>query len=114
MITRQDIAAQLSTLEGITGLAMPPRTPTPGQGWPEWSQTVPLTMTGDQITWDVHVALPAGSPEATVMEADALVGQLMDALSDIGVIETVQPTTILTQQGGASGLPCISVTLTTV
>jgi hypothetical protein len=113
-ITRQDIATQLSTLDGITGLATPPRSPGPGQGWPEWQQTTPSTMTGDEITWAVHVALPNGSPDSTVMESDALVGALMDALYDLGEIQTVQPTTLVLQQGGAQGLPCITVTLTTV
>lgn len=114
MITRADIAAQLDQLDGITGLATPPRTPAPGMGWPEWQQTIPSTMTGDEITWAVHVALPAGSPDSTVLEADAIVGQLMDALYELGDIQTVQPTTLVVQQGGASGLPCITVTMTTV
>jgi hypothetical protein len=114
MITRADIAAQLDQIDGVTGLAIPPRTPHAGQGWPEWQQTTPSTMTGDEITWAVHVALPSGSPDSTVMESDALVGSLIDVLADIAEIQTVQPTTLVTQQAGAQGLPCITVTITTV
>lgn len=114
MITRQDIAAALSTIEGVTGQATPPRTPKAGMGWPEWQQTTPSTMSGDEITWAVHVALPAGLPDSAVLEADALVASLMDVLIELGEIQTVQPTTLVMQQGGASQLPCITVTLTTV
>lgn len=114
MTTRADIAAALSTVEGVTGLATPPRTPRAGMGWPEWQQTTPATMTGDEITWAVHVALPAGLADSTVLEADALTLSLMDVLAELGEIQTVQPTTLVMQQGGASGLPLITVTMTTV
>lgn len=114
MITRADIAEALSTVEGVTGQALPPRTPRAGQGWPEWQQTTPSTMTGDEITWQVHVALPSGSPDSTVLEADAIVGALLDALIELGDIQTVQPTTLVMQQAGAQPLPCITVTMTTV
>jgi hypothetical protein len=114
MVTRQDIADALSTLPGITGQPLPPRVMAPGIGWPEWTRTEPLTATGDRITWAVHVTLPAGSPEATVMEADALTGALLDALYELGEIQTLEPTTVIVQQGGAAGLPCLTATLTTV
>jgi hypothetical protein len=113
-ITRQDIAAQLDQLDGITGLVTPPRTPVPGQGWPEWRQTVPATMTGDETTWDVHVTLPNANLDATVTEADPLIGAIMDALYPLGEIQSVQPETHTLQAQGAQGLPCIVTTLTTV
>lgn len=113
-VTRADIAAVLSTVEGITGTATPPRSPAPGQGWPEWQQTTPYTLNGNEITWLVHVALPNGSPEATVLESDKITQDLMEALEDLGPIQSVQPTTIVVQQGGPNGLPCLTVTMTTV
>jgi hypothetical protein len=113
-VTRQEIAAQLDTLDGITGLVTPPRTPVPGLGWPEWLQTTPSTMTGDETTWRVHVTLPNASLDATVTEADPLVAAVMDALYELGEIQTVQPETHIVQAQGAQGLPCIVTTLTTV
>ena len=83
-------------------------------GWPEWQQTAPSTMTGDEITWAVHVALPSNLADSTVLEADALVLSLMDVLAELGEIQTVQPTTLVMQQAGAQGLPLITVTMTTV
>ena len=114
MVTRQDIADALSRIEGVTGLATPPPTPAAGLGWPEWRQTVPSTLTGDEVTWAVHTLLPGGRQDATVLEADPLILALTDSLEDLGVIQTIEPTTYLVQSGGSAALPCITVTITTV
>jgi hypothetical protein len=83
-------------------------------GWPVWMQTEPGTMTGDIITWEVHVTLPNGTLDSTITEADRLTQALMDALYEVGEIVRVEPETHELQAQGAQGLPCIVTTLTTI
>lgn len=108
---REQIAQALEQVPGITGSALPPRTPTRGQGWPEWQRAEPLALIGNQYTWQVHVALSSGSDEATILEADDLIDRLWNELAYLGDVISVEPTTIVIQTGAAQFLPALTFTL---
>lgn len=111
---RTRFAEALSTIPGITGTPSAPRTLGRGQGWPVWQARTPLTMTSDEVRWLVHVTLPAGLPDATVLEADALTDHVLDALSTVGIIEQIEPDALLAVQDKASQpVPALTVTMTT-
>ena len=113
MTTRQDIAAALSTVDGISGHPMPPRTPGRGQGWPVWQRRSPLTLTADELAWLVFVTLPAGLTESTILEADQLTEDVLAALASVGVIEEIRPDILQSAQDGGQPLPVLTVTMTT-
>lgn len=113
-VTRQMIADALTEVVGITGSPTSPRTPSRGLGWPVWQRTVPRTMTGHEITWEVVIALPNAMPEASELEADDLTLLVAEVLEELGEVVSIEPGAIVTQQAGAQQLPVLIYTLTTV
>lgn len=112
--TRAAIAAALSSIDSITGYPTAPRTLGRGQGWPVWQMRSPLTMRSDELRWLVHVTLPAGMADATVLEADDLIDYVLAALSTVGVIEQIEPDALLAvQDRGSQPVPALTVTMTT-
>lgn len=111
--TRQAFAAALSTVEGITGYPTAPRTLGRGQAWPVWQARTPLTMASDEVRWLVHVTLPAGLPDATVLEAEELTDWVLVALSSVGVIEQIEPDALISVQDRNAPVPALTVTMTT-
>lgn len=116
MSARDDIAEALNRVAdqyGITGSPTTPLTPTRGSAWPEWQRSEPSNLTGDWLlTWQVHLVLPAGREDATALEADRLVDDVAEQLELVGAVSSIEPTTLVIQQG-AQQLPCLTYTLTT-
>jgi hypothetical protein len=112
--TRDEIAAALSTVTGITGSPYPPRVIARGMGWPEWSYSEPSTYLGDQTTWLVHVVLPAGTVDAIAAAADEIVDELTEALDAVAAVTRYEPSSFIPDAGGDQTLPAITYTVTTV
>jgi len=93
VITRADIAAALSTVEGVTGEPLEPPTKGAGQAWPVWRDTE--TLNGcDAVTvnWYVYVVLPDGDINAPADAADPLVLPLSRAIHATGLtVERWEP-----------------------
>jgi len=85
MITREEIAAALSAVPGITGYPSSPSAIVAGAAWPAWAQTRWLNVAARQVQWYIFVSLSSGSHEASVLEADGLIEAVGVALADIGL-----------------------------
>ena len=107
------MAAALAGVPGVTAQTLPPDVINPGMAWPVWRQSAPLTATDYEVTYDVFFTLPAGSPAASIAEADDSWQPVADALLQVGAVSLIEPVTMATDPGG-SGLPAIRFTLTTL
>lgn len=113
MSTRQDLADALGGVPGVTGLTLPPDVIQPGMAWPVWRSSTPITGTDYEVTYDVFLTLPAGSPGASIAEADDSWQPVAFALLHVGAVSLIEPVTMATDPAGA-GLPAIRFTLTTL
>lgn len=112
MNTRIDIAAALSSVDGVIGLAYPPDVPTAGDAWPQWVQA---TFPGDCIqedSYDVLVLLPVGAVRDAIDAAEALVGPVRDALTEVGYVQSVEPGRVALVDTGEA-VPCLRYRLIT-
>ncbi|GIG64260.1 hypothetical protein [Phytomonospora endophytica] len=113
--TRQAIANALSSVDGITGYGHMPDTPAPFDGWPEWVQTVPRggCADGAAITWHALVVLPAADSTTAIDAADPLVASLLDALTEVGTVELIDPVQIAGTDTAGNLVPGLRIRLTT-
>jgi hypothetical protein len=79
-ITRELIAAALSTVDGVTGQPGSPKTITRGLGWSQWRSTTPLNRYARATRWYVYVAVSGGSVDAAIAEALTLTEPVIEAL----------------------------------
>jgi hypothetical protein len=88
--TREDIAAALSEVPGVTGYARRPKTFKPGDGWPRWTGSDREAGTAYFESWAVIIVVPSdeGAADAFVDSHGEL---LEDALRPVLYIETFQP-----------------------
>jgi hypothetical protein len=111
MVTRDAIAAALSTVPGITGSAHEPPTKAAGQAWPVWRDSV--TLNGcDAVTvnWYVYVVLPAGDLNTPADAADPLVLPISHALHDTSLtVERWEPWQL--QFGPDAAIPVLRYTV---
>lgn len=115
MVTRADIAAALSGVDGIRGLVAPPVTPQPLDAWPVWSHSELISMgRGWATTWDVWVVLPNATTEETIEAADPLVDPVGNALAHLGAVLTVAPGRTLAQSNTTNAVPALKYTLQTL
>jgi hypothetical protein len=102
LAVRQEIAAALTTVSGITGYADPPSIMAPGGAWP---LLVNLT-TADHLPAGVFLAqwriilITGGTPEDGLTFLDAQLVPVLAALAPHGWITTVTPVTIETTSSG--------------
>ncbi len=96
--TRGDIAAAVSTVDGLKGYVKRPNVLNTGDAWPQWRGGE--VAEGGQVmnTWAVLVVLP--SDETTADEwADLYGQQLADALVEVIYIESIAPAAVSTSSG---------------
>jgi hypothetical protein len=108
-VGRAEIAAALSTVDGVEGVPVPPTTPAPGTGWAVWSTRTPVNDCLAEVTYYVYVTLPAGQQSAAV-EADAIVWDVEAALGGLGSLVATDPVALANGTGGES-IPAIRCTL---
>jgi hypothetical protein len=111
-VTRQDIADALSTVEGVTGSALPPSVPNPGAGWPQAvaDGRIRLNDHAAQASFWCWVVLPA-TGQAAELAYDALVWQVEDALGYLGEIVSAGPYPLPLGPGQGDTVPALRVTL---
>jgi len=94
--SRAQIVAALATVPSLTASPNVPDVPTEGAAWPVWTQTTfdgALGLPG-RATFDVYALLPAGYVATTVETADGLLGQIVEALWRIAVVQLAEPVTV--------------------
>lgn len=104
MTRREDLAAALSTVDGITGYAFRPKALTPGDAWPLLS-AYELEEGWLMRKERVIVFLPQNEQKASEF-MDGIVGLLCDALRPLGYVERFDPT-----EGPAAGQYSMTITL---
>ncbi|MEV0902893.1 hypothetical protein [Actinoplanes sp. NPDC049802] len=95
---RAELAAALSTVEGVTGHPYRPRVLTPGAGWPLLGRLERGPAYDCEATWRVVVILP--SDEIRASEAfDAWHEPISDALTDVAHVDRIEPGLVATDAG---------------
>ena len=95
---RSALAAALSTVDGVTGVAYRPPVLAPGTAWPLLGQ---IARDVDfQVTWRAVIILPTGERKASDW-FDANYQVVADAIeeSDFGYLEQVEPGLVATHAG---------------
>ena len=114
-ITRQEIAAALAGVEGLTAYETVPDNIVAGAAWPVWVSRAWLNGRPDgprETEWRVYVALPNATPKGTVDEADPLIETVAQALVVIGLeIGLIEPVQAPATEGGAP-IPLLRYSLT--
>ena len=115
MITRADIAAALSTVEGITGEPYEPPTKSVGQGWPIWRnsdvQATAGTCQVTRVNWYVYVVMPGGDMNAPPVAARSLIQPILDALVATSLtVEMAEPYQLINWQHPDSTIPVLRFT----
>lgn len=111
-VTRQDIADALSTVDGVTGSALPPSTVQPGLGWPQAVTDGRLRINDHaaQASFWVWVVLPA-TEQAAELAYDELVWRVEDVLGYLGEIVAAGPYALPLGPGQGDTVPALRVTL---
>ncbi len=96
--TREELAAALSTVDGVTGHARRPRAPRPGDAWPQWAGAERADGQAFLQAWNIIVVCSQGTADA----ADAFLDEHGDALADalLGAIFVVSMTPSLLKADG--------------
>lgn len=107
---RDEIAAVLSTVDGVKGYAKRPDAPRPGDAWPQWGgserdENTPAFME----TWQVLVHLPADYARADAW-VDSHRDALWDAVESVGWILAFEPAE-LGQTGGGAPINGLMITM---
>lgn len=113
MTGRDEIAAALAGVPGVTASPNAPNVANPGMAWPVWQSSAPLTAYGWEITWNVFLVLTGGYPDATIAEADPLALAVGDALLQVGAVTLVEPVALGVDASGTATAPALRFTLTT-
>lgn len=96
--TRAELAAQLSTVDGVTGYAKRPKIIKPGDGWPLLGSIGDRSGSAWQATWRVIVIL--GNEEAAAIDkAEVLLPELLEALDPVAYVDGAAPFAVPTQGG---------------
>jgi hypothetical protein len=100
---RVEIAAALSTVDGVKGYAAKPSAATVGDGWSRWGGSERDELSGQFVhTWMAIVQLPADDKAAEAW-IDAREDALWAALDPVGWIAGIEPVDI----GASDGRPRI-------
>jgi hypothetical protein len=88
---RDDLAAVLSTVDGVKGYPKAPAAWNTGDGWPLWSGANRWEDSGLFVdTWRIMIVLPSeeGAADAWI---DAHLQALVDAISPVAFIDSMVP-----------------------
>jgi hypothetical protein len=108
-VTREAMAAALSSVEGLTGSAHRPATVGAGAAWPVWRSTG-LEQGGSArvVRWYVLACL-SGDEATAAIAADVLLEPMIAVLQPLGlVIELAEPVRLPLEPGQA-GIPALRV-----
>lgn len=100
---RKAIADALSTVTGVKGYAKRPTSTLPGDGWPLLSSLDRADGQAFTVTWRVLLVLPQDEIAASDW-IDAHHEQLVDALLDVGFVDTIAPVKLETEAGNQYAL----------
>jgi hypothetical protein len=104
--TRAELAAQLSTVEGVTGYDKRPTILRPGDAYPLLGSVGDRSGMAFQVTWRVIVVL--GNDEAAAIDkTEALLPELFEAIEPVAYVDGAQPFAVPTQGGE---LICLEIT----
>ncbi|HEY9522837.1 MAG TPA: hypothetical protein VIR33_06335 [Thermopolyspora sp.] len=96
--TRAELAAQLSTVAGVTGYAKRPTILKPGDAYPLLGGIGDRSGSAFQVTWRVIVIL--GKDEAAAIDkAEALLPELFEAIDPVAYVDGATPFAVPTQGG---------------
>ena len=96
--TRAELAAQLSTVDGVTGYAKRPKILKPGDAYPLLGSIGDRSGNMFQATWRLIVVL--GNDEAKALDkAEALFPELADAIDPVAYVDGAEPFAVPTQGG---------------
>lgn len=96
--TRAELAAQLSTVEGVTGYAKRPKITKPGDAWPLLGSFGNRSGGAFEVTWRVIVIL--GNDESSAIDkAEALLPELAEAIDPVAYVDGGTPFAVPTQGG---------------
>jgi hypothetical protein len=96
--TRAELAAQLSTVEGVTGYAKRPSVLMPGDAYPLLGSANRGPGLAFEATWRVIVIL---SPDEGIAleKAETLLDALAEAIDPVAYVDAVTPFAVPTQGG---------------
>lgn len=100
MTTRQEIAAVLDSVEGVTAYSSSPPTISPYCAWPNW---ISITWVNDYVhehIWQVFLTLPGSGDETTINESDPMIIPVGEALWNLGHVDIAEPVLITTGTPG--------------
>lgn len=90
---REQVAAALSSVPGVTGHVRRPGTARPGDAWPLLGSLVRGPGYTWEITWRVLVLLP-GDESAAADWIDATADAVLDALAPWGFVDRMEPVVV--------------------
>lgn len=96
---RAEIAAALSTVDGVTGFERRPAAPRAGAAWSVFTGGPRAAGTAFMMTWNVYVITPADE-DAAVEWFDARWEALFYALEDVGYVVSVAPVLLSVPNAG--------------
>lgn len=96
--TRQEIAAALSTVAGVTGHVVRPAALNVGDAWPQWRGGEPRAFAMVN-TWAILVVLPQSDDITADGFADSHGEDLLDALRPVLAVDSMAPATIAGDTG---------------
>jgi len=100
---RNEIAAALSTVPGVTGYPRRPTAVKAGDAWPLWRGAERSDGFTFVQTFAVIVALPGDEAQADT-NADTAAEPLAEALEPILFVESITPATVGTSEGDMNAL----------
>lgn len=103
--TREEIAAALSGIDGVTGYARPPSVIRPGDSWPLLVRAEPYGPGGGvwSAIWGIRVIL-GGSEAEAFDRIDALLPAAGAALAAVVAVTSAEPAVIETSGGALFGV----------
>lgn len=108
---RLQLAPVLSAVDGVQGWATIPPTPTPGDAWSVWVQTVWVSQYAREYTWHVYVLLPGDANEAAA-SATAWIESVGAALWSVSSVDLAQPIGLILGLASET-VPCLRFTVRT-
>lgn len=91
--TRAEIAAAVSTLDGLTGFAERPANPKAGDAWPQWRGAERAGGFAFLETWQVVIVMPSEEVKADEW-ADLYGYELAQILQPVLHVTGIQPATL--------------------
>jgi hypothetical protein len=96
---RDDIAAALNGVEGITGFSEPPNVFKAGAAWPLLGSLSNAMAPGVfAATWYVHL-VTGGTPTEALAFIDEHLADVVDALGPVAWVEQIDPVALPTNSG---------------